>query len=723
MSTPNALQLTIEQAVGAWLGEKAAEPERSVEDILSEPNDLSACLWPLLKELNFNGTQRHVAEAVPHFIDALDITAFCNTLAVLHYRSQSFRIALGDLDPRLMPCLFLPDGKPAMVVVENKGGLLRAFDSETGTYREFSCPRWRGTAYIFRKIDLADDRPGEQWMRNVAVRFKRPAFQAFAITFFLNLLVLAAPLFVMAIYDRVVATGSIPTLAYLASGIAIAINADLVLRWIRAKVLAFVGARVDVIVGSAVFQKLLSLPLPLLENTSVGAQVARLRDFENVRDFFTGPMVLAIFELPFTLLLVVVVALVAGPLALIPVGIILLFCVIGFAISPAVSKAVSQAARSSSQRQELIAQALSEMRVLRQRGAEDTWVERYRDLSAAAAIDSFRMNVIKGVINNTAHLLMVGAGVATIVFGTYRVLEAEMSMGALIATMILVWRVLAPLQVAFVTFGQLAQIRASIRQIDALMAIRSESDPELLTTPVRKVSGRITFASVSFRHSPDSDPSLVGVNFEIEPGDILAVIGPTGSGKSTVLRLLMGLASQQVGSIQLDGADIRQMDPVELRHIMAYMPQSPRFFYGTIAQNLRLSEPMATEEDLQRAAAETGVLSEIMSLPDGFDTRIGDARTVQLPASMQRLLSMTRALIKRSPIMVLDEPGAGLDYAGDQALTRLLEQAKGNTTVVMVTHRPGHLRIATKILWLEGGMVRAFGPAEEIRAQLSRDFQ
>jgi len=244
------------------------------------------------------------------------------------------------------------------------------------------------------------------------------------------------------------------------------------------------------------------------------------------------------------------------------------------------------------------------------------------------------------------------------------------------------------------------------------------------------MAGRVTFRRVSLRYKADADPAVVGVDFDVRPGEVVAVIGGNGSGKSTLLKLILGIYAPQAGNIQIDGRDIRQIDPVELRHAIAYAPQECQFFYGTIAQNLRLAHPLATDSDLRQAAREAGVLDEILALEQGsglwrrtgFDARIGDSTSNQIPTSLQQRLNLARAYLKRSAITLFDEPGSGLDFASDRRFVEAVEAMKGKSTVFIVTHRPSHVRLADRIVWLEGGHVVAAGPADEVKKHIPKDF-
>ncbi|MEX0694550.1 MAG: ABC transporter transmembrane domain-containing protein [Rhodospirillales bacterium] len=691
---------------------------------LSEATDLSNCLMALLKALNWRGDKRHIAEALPHFTNALDLTSFRNIMATLHYASRPVKLRMAGIDQRLFPCLYLPDGGDAMILLGYEPGGIRVFDG--GQNAEVVVPRGNvsGTAYFFSPVDTADLQNAQHkvgWFRAVSERFRSLVYQTLGITFVLNILALVTPLFTMAVYDKVVATGSLPTLAFFAFGVGVAICCDIILRTIRSKIMAFVGARLDNIVGIAIFHKILFLPPTFTERATIGAQIARIKDFETIRDFFTGPMAMVLFELPFVFIFIITIALLAGPVVFVSLIMMACFLILGLIIMPLLRSSVGRAARAASKKQELIVETLSGMRAVKYCGAEDKWMERFREYSADSALNSFYTAQLSALMQTLSHVLMITAGLGTIIFGVFRVMNGDMTVGGLVASMILVWRVLAPLQTGFVSLTRVTQVKSSISQINNLMNIKGEREQHTLVNPIKQIEGFVTFARVSIRYSPDSDPALVGISFELEPGEVICIVGGNGSGKSTVLKLLAGMYAPQAGSIRIDNMDIRQMDTVELRHAVAYVPQTVQFFYGTIAQNMRLAHPTATEADIYRACEMAGVLDDVLKLSqgsgkwkrEGFEVRIGDSSSGQMPTSLLQRLNLARGYLKKSPIMLFDEPGNGLDFASDQIFMKNVEKMRGETSILMVTHRPSHLRLADKNLWLEYGNVRALRAAAQ----------
>jgi ATP-binding cassette subfamily C protein LapB len=690
----------------------------------SAASDLAACLLPLLKSLGWKGDPRHVAESLPHFANDLDLTGLRNVLATLNYSSRPEKLTMEAIDSRLLPCLFLPEGHAAMVVKAiAEDGEAEVFDSAEGITRTIAIRDYKGIAYFFtnQSGDGAAAKPAS-WFSSVLERFRPLYWQAFFVTLILNIFSLTTPLFVMAVYDKVIGASSLSMLGALSIGVTLALVADAVLREVRARLLAFVGARLDNIMGNNIFQHILALPPGFTERATIGAQVARIKDFESVREFFTGPLATVFMELPFAIMYFAVIAMLGGIIAVVPMISTVLFVIGGYLVMPIVRKNVALASRAASRRQEFIVEALSKMRAVKLAAAEHTWGKRYRDMSARAAYGGFKTGLFAALIASLSNILIISSGLATISIGVLGVVDGSMTIGGLIAAMMLVWRVLSPMQTGFTMIQRVEQVRGSIRQIDGLMAIKPERDPRAIVTPLKNVKGRVVFSRVSLRYNNEADPALVGVSFEVEPGEVVAVTGRNGSGKSTVIKLLLGLYAPQAGAIKIDSTDIRQIDPIEMRHMISYTPQTCNLFFGSVAQNLRLANPTATDADIRWACDQADVWDEIAALPRGLETRIGEGAADHLPTSFVQKLSLARGYLKRSPIMLFDEPVNGLDFEGDRTFMQAVETFRGQSTIFMVTHRPSHLRIADRILVFDAGYLRLAGPAEEVRARIPPDL-
>ena len=694
--------------------------ERMTSTVLErfpELSDLTLCLPTLLKAMDWRGSSRQLAEALPHFAKSLDIAGFRRVMANLRYNCHTIEIKLNEIDPRILPCLFVPDDGDALVVVRyDEGQGFFCFDGAKLKTDHVAPASIQGEIHVFREADDAVEEAEQgSWMKRVFSRFRGLVWLSLVLTIFANLFVLVPPLFVMAVFNRIIPSGDLGLVPFLFLGLAGAIAIDWVVRRLRARVISYIGARGEFLVGSAIFRRILALPAWATEQVTVGSQLSRLKDFESLRELFLGAIALVFYEIPAALVFVVALGVIEPAILLVLLASVLAYTMLALITQPKMVAQTGNASRAGTSRQEFLADALSKMRAIRQAGAEERWFERYRLLSGKfVAAEMSSQNVTSGlsVMAQTIGQLTALAALVTVVA---KVFGGTASTGAVVASMMIIWRLIAPLQTGFLSITTLYRAAASIRQIDSLMRLKTERDVTLPRNASRSFQGELQFARVSFRYSNDADPALLGVSLKIDPKRVVAIAGPNGAGKSTLLKLVTGLYLPQAGSVRLDNVDIRQLDPQDLRNLISYAPQRCDIFFGTIAQNLRLSHPTASDDELRWAAQMAGVHADIVAMKDGFNTRIADGQGEQLPNGFKQRLSLARAYLKPAPLMLFDEPGNGLDMEGDQRFLEALEQLRKTSTILIVSHRPSHLRAADAVVYMEDGYVREVGTFDQLK--------
>ncbi|OHC72849.1 MAG: hypothetical protein A3H93_14360 [Rhodocyclales bacterium RIFCSPLOWO2_02_FULL_63_24] len=685
-----------------------------------EESDFSRCLPPLLEALHWSGRGRELAEAMPHMLNTLDLSGLCNVMANLELLPRHFRTSLARLDGRLMPCLFIPATQPAKVVLERLAdGRLRCFDGGSGEGM-LEATAEVGEVYVFRPPEPPAGRGRGQgsWFGNLALRFRRHILLAFMLTVFGTWLDLAAPLFVKTMYDHVLPSGDIPMQSYLLLGVAIALTLGFLLRRLKSRVIAHIGGRTEYILGTSVFRRVIGLPAASTERASVNRQVGRLRNFESLRDFFVGPLTIIAFELPANLIIVATVA-VLNPKALLAIaGAALVYALLAKGTRHISERLVAQTTQASVARWEFLNETITQMRLVRGAGCRDIWLERYRELSGKAVMAHYRNQQTHTRINGSAQLINAVTGLATMAISAVATIQGELSSGAMIATMMLVWRIIGPMQNLFLAATSMARIRTSVQQIENLMHLPGERDGGVHQTLRPPFQGALNFSRVSFRYDNEADPALLGVSFAVAPGQLVAITGPNGSGKSTLLKLVARTFVPQAGTLHLDNLDIRQLPVADLRARLSYMPQNCDLFYGTVTQNLRLAHPSATAAEIRWAIDMAGLSADIAALPQGLETRISNSRSEQMPNGFRQRLTLARAVLKPAAVVMLDEPGNGLDDAGEEALLRCIEWLRGRCTLLMVSHRPSHMRLADIVIYMEHGTVAAIGPFDRIKDKL-----
>ena len=692
-------------------------------DQVNEDSPAGACLRPLLAALNWTGEAKHLREALPHFDSVSKIDGLRAVLAKLNYDTRLFKVGQGTQVRRnMLPCLCAPDPHNLWIIltIEEDGRYL-IFDGKQQEFRTVDAVQARGDFYLISAIDVEAEQKSViryGWFQTIVRKFKKTIALLFVLTFAINVLALSVPLYIMNVYDKAIGSKSLMTLGYFAAGIAIAMAADLLFRNIRGGVLAYLGTRIEALLAIDAFQQLLNLPISMTETAPIGAQITRLKQFESIRDAFTGPLAAAILDIPFFIVFLIAIFVIAGPLGWLPVALVFLYLCMAAVTVPLTRAHVASAGEARSQVRDFLMELTNRYRGVRDNGGEDVWLKRFGALSSKFLIRQSQAQRSNFIVQTIAQALVMIAGAATVGIGTLLVMFNQLSAGALIAVMALVWRILSPLQAAFLSLNHVSQVIDSIKQVNHLMRITPERQTGQLPSFYRNFKGKLSFSGVGFRYNARSEPALRGINLEIKAGEIIAITGASGVGKSTLLNIITRLYQPQAGSVLLDDLDIRQIDIGELRAAIGFTSQKPQFFYGTIAQNLKLAHPTATQADMEKIFRELGAWETIQNLEDGLDTRLQGSHTARFPNGFFQQLTLARAFIKDAPIYLLDEPGSNLDRSADEALMNKLISLRGKSTVIMITHRPSHMRLADRVVVMNQGMIAADGPPDQILASL-----
>lgn len=675
--------------------------------------DAPAALVTILNELNWIVSVDRFARCMPHFPARFSLLEIRSCLALLGFASESRTLTLGEVIPQILPAV-VQVGKSVSLLRQDAKGKIVATDPQTGAKRRLKQNK-KYEIVSFSAEDTNDKKkPQKQqpWLGKTLRRFSPEIGTLLGITAIINMMVLVVSFSVMSIYDKVIPASAYDTLAAIALGVALATGLELIFRFLKSKLIGRVTGRLDYLLSSAIFSKLLSLPVQMITNTPVGDQISRLRQFETVRDLFAGPFVAVGLEVPFVVLFIVGLFAVAGPLGFVPIVLIIAYLIAGaFMVGPLRRQNQLAAQRRRAHYQTAL-ETVSNLRLIRTLGCEDVWQDLLAKRAAESAKAKRRASLSQRFLVTFSAAGVPVAGSATVVVGAYLVMDGRMTVGMLIGAMIIIWRVLAPIQQLFLMLSRYTEMGQTMTQINGMMQLPTsiQTDDGFVK---RKISGQITLDRVSFRYHGAPQGTLQGLSFTIEPGMFVSVKGHSGSGKSSLLRLILDLYQPQVGSVQIDGVNVRQIPTENLRAAIGYVPQNPMFFHGTIAQNLRLVAPSATNDKLRHVCGEVGLLSAIDGLPDGLDTLLDHARQESLPGGFRQALAIAQALLRDSNILLLDEPAKTLDYDLEAALLTCLEKRRGKVTIVMVSHRPSHINLADRVLCLDQGQMTSFDPPPE----------
>lgn len=547
-----------------------------------------------------------------------------------------------------------------------------------------------------------------------------PFFAVLAFSAIINTLMLTGSIYMLQVYDRVLTSGSVPTLLALFTIVAVLFGFLFVYDVIRRRVLSRGAMRLDRTVGGGAFELWLSSGLP--EAAGVRGDPRPLRDLDSVRGFLAGPAVTALFDLPFVPIFLLVLFLLHPWLGMLTVGGAVISAALALLSRWMTSAAIRRATEAEAVERDFSSAGRQAAETIHAMGMGEAVRRRWSALHdrmlthnqsssdpaelLASASRTFRMFLQSGILT----------------LGAYLVISGEISGGMIVASSILSGRALAPLDQVIGQWRAVGRAwQAHQRLSDVLGSETDEEAPVDLPQP----EGRLDVAGLTKllpgRAGDERPPILNDVSFSLEPGDGLGVIGASGSGKSTLGRMLTGAWNSDAGEVRLDGATLSQWDPACLGNIIGYLPQRTEMLPGTIRDNICRFDPAATDEAVIAAARMGGLHEMILRLPDGYATRIGNTGDVILSGGQMQRIGLARALYNRPKLVVLDEPNSNLDAAGDAALTEAIRtlRAAGSVVVVMA-HRPSALAAVNKILILERGNAVRFGDREEVLNRIGR---
>ena len=736
-ANPSPASETIENQVHANLARLAAEFANvsvglscsAEESLISTINSIvhpetpaEACLAPTLALFGWAGEGRLIREALPHFDRIDNIEALRRVLSLLGYGTTRKFLKQSKIKPDSIPCLFTRDGTDVMLIVDREpDGTLLAFDGNSATWKKLEPASQCGWTFFIwdQSVKTEALEQGTSWLFSVIRQFKPTIVATLGFSLLGNVAALALPIFVICVYDLGIGTKSTNTVVMLAIGAGIVIATNLALRSVRARAMAYFGARIDALISMKAFEVILNMPVSMVEAAPVGTQISRLKQFESMRDFFTGTLASSIVDIPFIFIFLIAIALWGGNLVWVPVSLIAVYFALSAITIPITRNYVREISFAKQRRNILLHEIFTKRRAIRALSAEHIWIARHRDLVELISEQSHRAHRFNNIVQNMGEMLVSIAGIVTLGLGALSVSKGSMTSGALIGTMALVWRVLSPLQSTYLSLPRIEQALQTFKQIDRLMKIRSERDTRAPRFFFRQFRGKVSVQRLAFRYAQRPEAVLRGVQLEIKPGEMIAITGPSGVGKTTLLRLIAGLYPPTLGSVLVDDMDLRQIDPTEWRSQIAFLPETANFFYGTLAQNIRLSRPDASDAEVVQVLKEMGLDGEEQLMSEGIDRRLTAADLENFPDALKQRLALARCFIKDAPIYLLDNPAASLDTASELYLLKKLTALKGRATVLFTTFRPSHMRLADRVILLKDGQVVLDGAPDRVLERMS----
>ncbi|MFZ9634861.1 MAG: type I secretion system permease/ATPase, partial [Alphaproteobacteria bacterium] len=531
-----------------------------------------------------------------------------------------------------------------------------------------------------------------------------------------NIFALTTSLFSMIVYDRVIPNNAIDTLVALLVGIGIVFLSDFAIRMLRGYFLDVAGSRADASIADALFDHVMDLELRA-RKASTGAIANVMKEFEAVRDFCTSATLTTLVDLPFAILFLLVMGLIDGAMVLVPLVAIPLLIGTSLAVQPTLRR-LTQASQSDGQHKHtVLIEALGGMETIKALGAASLMRRRWQEAVTSQARIGLKSRLVAMFAGNMANFLQQAVQVAIVTVGVFQVSAGRAGFGAIIACTILAGRVMAPLAQVTHLLTRLNHTLAAYRSLRELMEQPRERATGSVYVARDRLRGAIEFRNVHFLYPGQASGGLEGVSFRIQPGERVAILGRVGSGKTTIAKLVLGLHRPTEGAVLVDGVDVRQIDPADLRRNIGAVLQDIWLMSGTVRQNIVLGAEEASDAEVLRVAEVSGVSEFVNRHPDGLGLRVQE-RGEGLSGGQRQAITIARALLPRPPIVLLDEPTSAMDMNSEQALLKRLSSELDGRTLVLITHRAGLLELVDRVIVVDQGRVTLDGPkASVLRGQ------
>ena len=634
------------------------------------------------------------------------------------------RRKLEGLPPGLLPAILILKKNRACLLLQELGdGRFLVQYPESGSpveveqevlqddYAGLVCfvrPQFR----VERRAEQGEAPRSSHWFWSVVLDNWRLYRDALLAAVLINLFALAMPLFSMNVYDRVVPNNAVETLWVMAVGITLVLVFNFVLTSARAYVVDTASKRVDVQLSAQIMERVLDLRLES-RPASVGSFAANLRSFESVRDFIASASLTTLVDLPFVLLFLAVMAWISPWMLIPPVVAIVLVLVVSFFAQARMESLTMKTFQAASQRNALLVESLTNLEAIKTLNAQSGVQRLWESATQYIAYIGGKIKFISATTVNFVQTMQQLVTVAVVVIGVYLVQDATLSMGGIIAASMIAGRCLAPLGQMAGLMMQFHNARISLASIDNYMKMPVEhaAGSEFVSRP--DLRGAIEFRQVGFSYPNSKQSALSQLSFTMQAGERVGIIGRIGSGKSTLEKLVLGLYQPTEGAILIDGVDVRQIDPIDLRRAIGHVPQDPLLFYGSLKHNLLIGAPHASEADMLNAARIAGVDEFAAQHPQGYDMNIGE-RGDSLSGGQRQSIAVARAMINDPPILLLDEPSSNLDNQSEAMLKRRLLEAGAGKTMLVVTHRTALLELVDRLIVIDGGKIVADGPKAQV---------
>ncbi|MBD0786037.1 type I secretion system permease/ATPase [Vibrio sp. Y2-5] len=583
--------------------------------------------------------------------------------------------------------------------------------------------RFIGRYFMVKKQFRYDERSPEilktregHWFWGTIWQSKRIYRDVIFASLLTNLFAIAAPMFTRLVYDKVLPNLAFETLWVLASGVFIIFLFDFTLKMLRNYFIDVAGKKSDILISSKLFSKVMGIRMES-RPPSVGAFARHLQEFESIREFFTSATISSLIDLPFSILFLIIIWLMAGDLVYVPIIGVSILIIYSLLIQAPLRRAIEEGSRLASQKYANLIESLAGLETVKLFGAQGQFQHRWEEAISHMANWNIKSRRITDGIQNTAGLVQQASSVGMIILGVYLIAQGNLTMGGLIAATMLSGRAIGPMVQLSLLSTRYNQAKASLKIIEQVMAMPDEQEEGKRYIHRPMIQGKIELDKVTF-HYPDSPiASIRDLSLTINPGEKVAIIGRIGSGKTTLERLIMGLYQPTEGHVRIDDTDIAQLHHIDIRRNIGCVPQESVLFYGSIRDNITLGRPLVDDREVMDAANRAGVTVFTQQDPAGLERQVGEGGLL-LSGGQRQAVSIARALLGRPPVLLMDEPTSAMDNRSEMHIKNQMKQLTPSETLIVITHKTSMLDIVERVIVMEKGTIIADGPKSMVLSDL-----
>ena len=654
---------------------------------------------------------------------SLDEVALIRAARHLKLKAKAVSASLQKLESIALPAIGQDKEGGYFVLARSGDGKVLIQDPLAGKPEVLSeeefLNKWNGRLLLLTKRSVLPGMTGKfdiSWFIPAIIKYKKVLTQVLIASFFIQLFALATPLFFQVIIDKVLVHQGLTTLDVLCFGLIVVSLFDVILNGLRTYVFSHTTNRVDVTLGSQLFNHLMRLPISFFNSRQVGNTVARVRELDTIREFITGSALTLVIDLLFTVIFFAVMYYYSPTLTWIVLGSIPLYVILSATITPVLRSRLNEKFKRGAENQAFLVESISGVETLKAMAVEPQMQRRWEEQIAAYVSASFKAMNLGNIASQTAGLINKVVTVLILWVGATLVIAGSLSVGQLIAFNMLAGRVSAPILRLVQLWQDFQQAGISIERLGDILNTPTEPGHNPNRTSLPNLEGKVTLEHITFRYQPDRPEILKDLSLEVSPGEVIGIVGRSGSGKSTLTKLVQRLYVPESGRVLVDGVDVAQVDPAWLRRQIGVVLQENVLFNRSVKDNIALADPSLPIERVIQAAKLAGAHEFILELADGYDTLVGEHGS-SLSGGQKQRIAIARALITNPRILIFDEATSALDYESERVIQDNMRSICHNRTVFIIAHRLSTVRMADRIIVVEQGRIVESGNHDELLEQ------